>query len=114
MLLTCSIKVEERQRRLPTAGAGKQYQVIAGHPLPPWQKFMAVSSNKAALTNFLCSYIAEHAPNATHLTHVTAHPDRKIYLARGFTDGEYTACVSAHGVSPMEELFCFQGEADTT
>ena len=35
----------------------REYNVISGRPLPPWKKFLSVSSNKESLTDFLCDYI---------------------------------------------------------
>ena len=43
-----SVKVGERTRRARgmQAGTGRDYNVIGGRPLPPWKKFLFVSSNK--------------------------------------------------------------------
>ena len=51
-----SVKVGERTKkaREMQAGTAKEYNVIGGRPLPPWKKFLSVSSNKESLTDFLC------------------------------------------------------------
>ena len=56
------MKVGERTRRARgmQAGTGRDYNVIGGRPLPPWKKFLSVSSNKESLTDFLCDYIKKH------------------------------------------------------
>ena len=57
-----SVKVGERTRRAREmkGGTGREYNVIGRHLLPPWKKFLSVSSNKESLTDFLCDYIKKH------------------------------------------------------
>lgn len=101
-----SIKSEERRRRQTAADCVRKYQVHGANSIPPWQKFMAVSSNKASLTNFLCCYITKHAS-------ASLGPHIKIYLAGGLSDGTSVKCVSHDGVTDISDLYSTQKEADT-
>jgi hypothetical protein len=49
-------KIEERKRRLAAACGAKTYQMIDGRLLPPWQRFMALISNKASLKAYSTIY----------------------------------------------------------
>ena len=57
-----SVKVGERTRRARgmQAGTKREYNVIGGRLLPPWEKFLSVSSDNESLTDFLCDYIKKH------------------------------------------------------
>lgn len=55
---TNSIKEAERQRR--GKSNNKVYQVIGGRSVPPWDKFMATSDNKKAISDFISSFICEY------------------------------------------------------
>ena len=105
-----SVKAEERNLCLAAASDARQYEVIAGHPLPLWQKFISLSSNKTSLTDFLCKYVTEHAPITPEFVN---QPQHKIYLAGGFRDGEITMCITSHGVQPIHALYSSQEESDT-
>ena len=51
-----SVKSAERVRGQYAGPAGRQYQVIAGRSIPPWQRLMVKSLNQ-----FLCQYVTEKA-----------------------------------------------------
>ena len=105
---TNSVKTNERMRHLAAAGGGKAYKVLPGRFVPQWSKFMASSSNKKNLTDFLCKYVSQHAPKEMLET-----PEKKIYLAGGFFDGTHTACVTSRGTEHDQQLSSTQEEADT-
>jgi hypothetical protein len=80
-----SVKGEERDRRQKSVSGAREYHVIPGRLLPPWDKFMAVSANKTSVSDFLCSYFCEHAPTCAE---ISCNAERKVYLAGGFRKGE--------------------------
>ena len=103
-----SIKGQERLRRQMVTGATKQYQVSDNNPIPPWQKFMAVSSNKLALTRYLTSYIIKKAPTAHNL-----FDNREIIIAGGTIDPTATLRLTRGHCDEVKDLFSVQEEADT-
>ncbi len=87
---TNAIKEAERQRRAKSNN--KVYQVIGGRSVPPWDRFMATSDNKKAVSDFISSFICEYRD--TRLCNST----NKIVLAGGFINGE-TTTLKLHGTT---------------
>ena len=95
-----SVKVGERTRRARgmQAGTGREYNV---RPLPPWKKFLSVSSNKESLTDFLCDYIKKH-----RTTWLSEHPECGIILAGGLKDGTKVISLTSSGAQEVTNLQC--------
>ena len=89
-----SVKVGERTQRAcgMQAGTLKEYSVIGGRPLPPWKKFLSVSSNKESLTDFLCDYIKKHGT-----AWLSESPECGIILAGGLRDGTKVISLTSSG-----------------
>jgi hypothetical protein len=104
-----SVKSQERERRGDTA-ALKTYQVIGGRAVPPWQKFLALSSNKSALINFLGEYIAQHGPRHLKLVNSTA---KKLVISGAYNDGKITKCINFQGSQDCPDQSVCHEEADT-
>ena len=99
-------KNEEHQHR---QGRGfRQYQVAVARPIPDWNAFMSVSSNKAQLTDFLSTYIEENFQSRALLT---AH--NTLYLGGGYQNRETARCLTSTGIQDAKELPCSQVEGDT-
>jgi hypothetical protein len=74
--------------------------------VPNYRQFLKNSGNKASLANFICQHVCENVgdklPTGT-----------SIVLAGGFSEGEVVKHVTETGVSPLDNLFSLQEEADT-
>ena len=99
-------KNEEHQHR---QGSGfRQYQVAAARPIPDWNAFMGVSSNKALLTDFLSAYIEETIQSRALFT-----LDNALYLGGGYQNCKITRCLTSSGVEDVEDLSSSKVEGDT-
>ena len=105
-----SVKAGERPRRARgmQAGTGREHNVIGGSSLPPWKKFLSVSSNKESLADFLCDYIKKHGA-----TWLSEHRECEIILAGGLKDGTKVISLTSNGAQEVTNLQCTQEEADT-
>lgn len=85
-----SVKAGERENRSRAAGTVKQYSVRSGRPVPVWKKFLSSNNNKHSLIEFLCSYIANQAPQQLS-------SGKQLILAGGFEDGCGTKRITTEG-----------------
>lgn len=99
-------KNEEHQRR--QSSGFRQYQVDASRPIPDWNAFMGVSSNKAQLTDFLSTYIEENIQSRELL-----NPHNVLYLGGGYQNCEKTRCLTSSGSEDIKDLSSSQVEGDT-
>ncbi len=102
-----SVKQMERDRRGDTGG--REYQVIEGRAVPKWQKFLAVSSNKASLSHFIGEFLQEHAQHHD----MVATEGKVVHVAGAFNDGTLTLTIRENSAEYSEHLRCDQEEADT-
>lgn len=103
-----SVKSQERERRGDKRGT-RRYQVIGGRSVPPWQKFLSLSSNKSALANYLGEYLASEGPHHAKL----ADPHRKILVSGAYSDGHITKSITWNGAEINPHLAVSHEEADT-
>lgn len=89
---TNSVKVQERMRRQAVTDGARSYQLIPGRTVLHCTKFMSSSSNKRKITDFIYTYVSEHAAGAQEFVNDL---EKTLYLAGCFTDGRHTICISS-------------------
>ncbi len=102
------VKTQEREQR-GERHSRKKYQVIAGHAVPPWQKFLSLSSNKSDLALFVGDYVAEHAPSHIKLQDIS----KMIIISEAYEDGQITKYIDFNGSHVSERECVSHEEADT-
>ena len=104
-----TVKYAERERRANNAGVGfREYEMVAGHPVPHWKRFLNVASNKEKLERFLCDFTVKTASQQ-----LASHPERKLYIAGGFANPEAVKLLHSQGLENVHALYSNQEVADT-
>lgn len=100
-----SIKQHERECR--TGGESTPRYVIDGQrTVPNYRKFLKNTTNKLALSNFLCNYL-------TVAIQLQLEENQSLTLAGGFDNGLLVKVIDHRGIQELPELFSTHEEADT-
>ena len=82
------------------------YAIAENRSVPSYRRFLKNPTNKAALTEFLSTYLTENLPQALF-------DDQVVIIAGGFSDGKKAVRITKDGSNEVAELNCSHEEADT-
>ena len=103
----CEIVIKQLERDRRTDKETTPTYVISGRRrVPNYRTFMKNATNKSALTEFICVYLTDTAPQI-----LKEH--QWLMLAGVFTNGQLVKVVEHTGVRERPELFSTHEEADT-